>query len=146
VFFPEPASSTLVNANVTTPSFRVTSISAKQRKHLAQTGAVTLTVHATQAGKLSVVVSALMGGGRMIVDTVNRSLLATDGGQMKITVHLGKAARHVLASKHRLVVDITVSYSRSNVVDVATLTLTTKGKAKDVTTRGSGTPRRARER
>lgn len=146
-FFPVPASSTLVNANVTTPSFHVSSISAKQRKHLAQTGSLTLTVHATQAGKISIVVSALMKGGQMIVDTVNRSLHATNGGQMKVTVHLGKAARRVLATKHRLVVDISVSYSQSNVVDVARLTLTTKkGTAKDATKRRSGKPRPARER
>lgn len=148
VFFPVPASSTLVNANVTTPSFRVNSLSAKQRKHLAQTGAVTLTIHATQAGKISVVLSAAMKGGRMILDTVNRSLHATGGGQTKVTLHLGKAARRVLATKHRLVVDISVSYSQSNVVDVAKLTLTTKhkAKAKDVTKRSTSKPRPARER
>jgi hypothetical protein len=87
----------------------------------------------------------------MMIQAANRSLTATAGGNVTVTLRLNNAARRALAKKHRLAVDITVSYSQSNEVDVASLTLTTalgkaKHAAKQVPTRRSGTPRRARKR
>jgi hypothetical protein len=127
-FFPVASSATLVGQGSSTASLTVSSISAKQRRQFAKTGKLTLKVHVTQAGKVSSEASTLIGGSRAIVATANHSFFATNGGTAKLTLHLNKQARTRLASKHKLSVDITVSYSESSQVDMATLTLT-KGKA-----------------
>ena len=136
-----PSSTTLVQSNPSPPTFSVNSISAGQRKRFAKTGKLTITVHASQAGKISAVASARIKGATEILSSANHSFFATAGGTAKLTLHLGKAARKALASKHKLVVDITVSYSASGQVDIATLTLTHK-KSTKATTRHKATTRR----
>lgn len=134
VFFPTPGSSTLIEPNTSTASFSVNNISAKQRKHFAKTGKLTITVHVSQAGKVSADGSALIGGERVQFSNADHSFFATKGGKAKLTLKLNKRARRALGKKHKLVVDISVSYSESSEVDVATLTLTDhKSKSKKAT-------------
>jgi len=138
VFFPTPSRSSLVQQNANAASFRVSSISANQRKQFAKTGKVKITVSVTQAGKISVDVSALVGGAREIVDSVDHSFFNTTGGKATLTLHLNKAARARLSKKHKLSVDISVAYSESSNVNVATMTLTKKsGKVKHTVRHGS---------
>ena len=134
VFFPTPGSSTLIEPNTSTASFSVNNISAKQRKRFAKTGKLTITVHVSQAGKVSADGSALIGGERVQFSNASHSFFATKGGKAKLTLKLNKQARKALGKKHKLVVDISVSYSESSEVDVATLTLTNgKSKSKKAT-------------
>ena len=127
-FFPIPSSATLVGQGASTASFSVSKISAKQRKQFAKTGKLTLKVRVSQAGKISSMASTKIGGSRVIVATAKHSFFTTDGGTAKLTLHLNKQARKRLASKHKLSLDITVSYSESSQVEMAALKLT-KGKA-----------------
>ena len=142
-FFPVPASSTLVGQGRSTASFTVSKISDGQRKQFANTGKLTLKVHVTQAGKVSSVASAKIGGSQVTVATANHSFFATNGGTAKLTLKLNKQARKRLASKHKLSVDITVSYSESSQVQLATLSLT-KGKASKGKSTKAARARRAR--
>jgi hypothetical protein len=147
VFFSTPASSTLIEPNTTAPSFSVNSITAKQRKHLASAGFMELTVHVSEAGKVAAVASAVIGGAQETVASASHSFYATDGGSAMLTIRLSKAARKALAKHHRLSIEIAVSYSESNQVSVASLTLTKgKAKSKKATNRRAALRRRARER
>jgi hypothetical protein len=141
VFFTTPSSSTLVQSNAAPPTFRVNSISAKQRRQFAKTGKLTITVHVSQAGKISAVASAVIKGATETLSSASHSFFATGGGTAKLTLHLGKAARKVLARKHKLLVHVTVSYSESNQINIASLTLT-KAKTKKATTRHKATTTR----
>jgi hypothetical protein len=142
VFFTTPSSSTLVQSNTAPPTFRVNSISAKQRRQFAKTGKLTITVHVSQAGKISAVASAVIKGATETLSSASHSFFATSGGTAKLTLHLGNAARKVLARKHKLVVHLSVSYSESSQINLASLTLT-KAKTKKATTRHKATTRRA---
>lgn len=129
VFFSTPASNTLVQPNPSPPTFRVNSISASQRKRFAKTGNLKITVHASQPGKISAVASARIKGATEILSSASHSFRGAHGGTATLTLHLGKNARKALASKHKLVVKISVSYSQSGQVDIASVTLTQqKGK------------------
>ena len=75
VFFSTPSSTTLVQSNPSPPTFSVNSISAGQRKRFAKTGKLTITVHASQAGKISAVASARIKGATEILSSVNHSFL-----------------------------------------------------------------------
>jgi hypothetical protein len=146
VFFTTPASTTLVQSNPGPPTFRVNSISASQRKRFAKTGNLTITVHASEAGKISAVASARIKGATQILSNANHSFRGAHGGTAKLTLHLGKAARKALASKHKLVVEISVSYSQSGEVNVASLTLTQTAKKatrRNAKTQWKATTRRA---
>jgi hypothetical protein len=136
-FFTAPSSTTLVESNPSAPTFTVNAISARQRKSFAKTGKLTITVHASQAGKLRAVASARIKGATEILSSASHSLSGARGGTAKLTLHLGKAARKALASKHKLTVNITVSYSESGQVEIATVNLTQKKrkKSKRATTR-----------
>jgi hypothetical protein len=136
-FFTAPSSTTLVESNPSAPTFSVNAISAGQRKSFAKTGKLTITVHASQAGKLSAVASAKIKGATEILSSATHRLSGARGGTAKLTLHLGTAARKALASKHKLTVDITVSYSESGQVEIATVNLTQKKpkKSKRATTR-----------
>lgn len=122
-----PAAATLIQPNAAAAPFAVSSISSTQRRALAGTGRLTLTVHVSAAGKVVAVASTAVQGARGIAASTKHSFFATHGSETKLTLHLGKAARKALADKHRLVVRIAVSYSKSSQVKVATLALT-KGR------------------
>jgi len=145
-FFPVPSSTTLIEPNVATPSFTVSSISGGQRKRFASSGRLTLTVTVGEAGRITATGSAVLKGIDSMVASATKALYATDGGKATLTLRLSKAARKALASKHKLVVRIAVSYTGSNQVNIASVTLTTKGKSKKATNRRSALRRRARER
>jgi hypothetical protein len=130
VFFPIPASTTLIQPNAASPTFAVNSISATQRKQFAQTGKLTLKVRVSEAGKISAVASAKIKGNIETVASASHSFFATSGGSATLTLHLSKTARNTLASKHKLVVDIAVSYSESSEINLATVTLTKAKSAK----------------
>ena len=88
-----------------------------------------ISVSVSQAGKVNADLSAKIGGALQSIDSVSHSFFNTGGGKASITVRLNKAARKALAKKHKLSVDLSVSYSESSSVNVASLTLT-KGKSK----------------
>jgi hypothetical protein len=138
VFFSTPASNTLVQSNPSPPTFRVNSLSASQRKRFAKTGNLTITVHASQAGKISAVASARIKGATEILSSASHSFRAAHGGTATLTLHLGRDARKALASNHKLVVQISVSYSQSGQVEIASVTLTQQ-KGKRATTRRKAT-------
>jgi hypothetical protein len=121
------AAATLIQPNATAAPFAVGSISAKQRRQLASSGRVTLTVHVSAAGKVMAVASTVVRGAPEVVASAEHSSSATGESQAKLTLDLNTAARKALANKHRLVVRIAVSYSKSNQVKIATLALT-KGR------------------
>jgi hypothetical protein len=145
VFFPVPSSTTLIAPNVGAPSFTVSSISAKQRKGFAKTGKLTLTVSATEAGKITAVASAKINGTQQTVASASASLFATTGGKVTLVLHLSKAAGKALNKKHKLVVNIAVSYSESNQVNIATVTLTKGKSAKKTTRRAAAVHRKRRQ-
>ncbi len=126
-FFPVPSTSTLIEPNVGAPTFSVRSISPKRRKQFANTGKLKLTVLASSAGRITATASATIDGVHETLSTATAWLFATHGGTATLTLTLNRTARKALAKKHTLVVDIAVSYSESNQVEVAAVTLT-KGK------------------
>jgi hypothetical protein len=145
VFFPVPTSATQTEPTGVSPSFSVNAISAAQRRRLASTGVLTLTVHVTQAGKIAAVASDLSKRVRLTVATASHSFFATDGGTAKLTLRLSKAARNKLAKQHRLSLTISVSYSESSEVYIASLTLT-KARGKPAGDRRSTVRHGTRER
>jgi hypothetical protein len=139
VFFSTPASTTLVQSNPSPPTFRVNSISASQRKRFAKTGKLAITVHASQAGKISAVASARIKGATEILSSASHSFRGAHGGTATLTLHLGNDARKALESKHKLVVQIAVSYSQSGEVDIASVTLTQQKGKRAITRRNART-------
>jgi hypothetical protein len=137
VFFPTPSSSTLVAPPTKQPTFRVNSISAKQRKGFASTGKLTLTVHASAGGKLTARAYGKLAGGLLRMSSATATLRSVNGGKATLKLKLNAAARKALDKQHKLAVRIEVSYSQSGEVNVAALTLTKK-KAKHAARRHKG--------
>jgi hypothetical protein len=96
----------------------------------------------TEAGRIVAVASDPGKRMRLVVASASHSFFATHGGTAKLTLHLSKAARTRLAKQHRLSLVITVTYSESSEVYIASLTLT-KGHTKKATTRRAASSRRA---
>lgn len=126
VFFPLPASSTLIAPPTITPKFSVNAISAKQRKAFAKNGKVTITVHTNAPGKITASAYGKLASGLVRMSSASHSLSGARGGTAKLTLTLNSAGRKALAKNHKLPVRIEVSFSQSGEIDVATMTLTSK--------------------
>jgi hypothetical protein len=126
-FFTLPASAALTGQgnpqfpSAKFPTFKVGSISAKQRKSFARTGVLSLKVSATGAGKLTARARAKLGKKTKTIASASKSVVA--GEKATLTLRLSKAARKALAKNRKLKVGITVSYSESTTVKAAKLTL-----------------------
>jgi hypothetical protein len=126
VFFPIPGSSTLIAPALPKPLFTVHSVSGSQRRQFAKTGALTLKVSANSSGRIAATAFSTVSGLKAQVAFGSVSFASITGGNGKLTLRLAKGARKILATKHKLGLTITVTYSRNSTVDVARLTLTSK--------------------
>lgn len=126
VFFPIPASSTLIAPPTISPQFSVNAISTKQRQAFAKNGKVTITVHTNAPGKITANAYGKLASGLVRMSSASHSLSGARGGTAKLTLTLNSAGRKALAKNHKLPVRIEVTFSQSGEVDVATMTLTGK--------------------
>jgi hypothetical protein len=104
------------------PAFSLRAVSAAQRKRLAGTGRVTLTVTANTPGTVSAVATVTIGGRAVGVGSARRVMALP--GTFKLTLRLSNRARARLAAKGRLAVKIVVRDSRVALPRSATLRLT----------------------
>ena len=121
-----PAGPTPIQPNAATAPFAVSSISAAQRRRLAKTGRLTLTMHLSGPGKVAAVASTVSKGAAEIV--AKHSFSVGRASEVELTLRLSQAARKALADKRKLSVRIAVSYSRSSQVKIASLALTRGGE------------------
>lgn len=115
-------------------AFTVQRVSAAQRKALARTGRVSLTVAANAAGTVTVRATAPVGGRSVAVAAGRGSL--SGPGKVTVPVRLSKKARAQLADRGRLTVKVAVHHSRVALDRSVTLRLVST-KAKVSATRAS---------
>ena len=121
------------------PSFTIRAISAVQRRALAQTGRVTVTVSANSPGSVSARVTTTIGGKPS--NGAVREKTMPQAGSVQLTLRLSKKARARLVSKRRLSVRIVVSHSQVALPRSATLKLTLAAKTKKKAAKGSSVGR-----
>jgi len=105
----------------TIPVFSVKAIKAAQQRTWARTGRVTLTIRASEAGKISAQVKARIG--KRSVVAARASKTAAAGGEVKLTLRLSKAARARLKKAGKLPLTIRVTYSGTKEAQTTSLTL-----------------------
>jgi hypothetical protein len=110
--------------------FTLRSISVAQRRALAQTGRVTVTVIASKPGTVSARATTTINGKQSNGAAAQETM--AQAGSVQLTVGLSKKARARLVAKRRLSVRIVVSHSRFALARSATLKLTLAAKAKKV--------------
>jgi hypothetical protein len=113
-----------------TPSaFSLRVVSAAQRKRLAATGKVSLTVTANAPGTVSVGATATIGGRTVTVGTARGTMAAP--GRVAVSLSLSKKARSQLKARGRLTVRVAVGHSKVALDRSVTLRLVrVKAKAK----------------
>jgi hypothetical protein len=114
------------------PAFSLRAVSAVQRRRLATTGKLTLTVTANTAGLVSVKGSATIAGKTSTVASARRNL--TGPGAVVVTITLSKRALSQLAERRKLAVKIVISHSKVAIDRSVTLKLV-RTKAKKAATR-----------
>jgi Tol biopolymer transport system component len=107
---PSPAGSGEASGVEVSPAFSLRTISAAQRKALAATGKVRLTVTTNTPGTIGVKATASIGGRSVTVGSARRTLGAP--GEIAVTLTLSKKARGQLAVRGKLEVKVTVSHSK----------------------------------
>jgi hypothetical protein len=96
---------------VVAPSaFSLRAVSAAQRKRLAATGKVSLTVTTNAAGTIGVKATATVGGRSVTVGSATRTLSVP--GRVTVGLTLSRKARAQLAARGRLTVKVAVSHSK----------------------------------
>jgi Tol biopolymer transport system component len=113
------------------PAFSLRAVSAAQRKALAATGKVSLTVTTNAPGTINIKATATIGGRSVTVGSARRTLTAAEKIAVRLT--LSKKARSQLAARGKLSVRIAVSHSKVALDRSLTLRLvyaTPKAKAK----------------
>jgi hypothetical protein len=111
------------------PGFSLQTVSVAQRKRLAATGKLVLTVSTNTAGTFSARATAAIGGRSVTVASGHRTLTAP--GKVTLPLTLSRKARAQLAARGRLGVKVTVGHSKVALDRSVTLALThTKVKAK----------------
>jgi WD40-like Beta Propeller Repeat len=105
-----------------TPVFSVRAVSAAQRKHLAQTGKLTMTVTANTPGVVSATTTATISGKVTSVGSARRTMLKA--GATTLALVLAKKARTQLTTDGKLIVKVVVSASKVAVTQPVTLKLT----------------------
>jgi hypothetical protein len=116
-------------------SFSLRTISAAQRRALAQSGRVTVTVSASKPGLVSARVTTTIGGKPSNGATARQTLV--QAGSVQLTLRLSQKARARLVSKRRLSVKVFVNHSKFALSRSATLKLTLAAKAKKAVKRSS---------
>jgi hypothetical protein len=91
-------------------SFSIRRVSAAQRRALAKTGKVSLTVTTNAAGAISAKATATVGGRSATVGSGKRVLAVP--GRSAVSLTLSKKARAQLTSRGRLTVKVAVSHSK----------------------------------
>jgi hypothetical protein len=121
------------------PRFSLRAISVAQRRALAQSGRVMVTVTANSPGTVAARVTTTIGGkpsnGAMARATMDQA------GSVQVTLRLSKRARARLVAKRRLSVRVVVSHSKVALPKSATLNLTlakTKKKVAEGSSVGRG--------
>jgi hypothetical protein len=110
------------------PVVSLRSVSAAERKRLAATGRLTVSVSANTAGVVRVAATATIAGKASTV--ASRRQTITKPGSVNIALTLSKKARRQLVVRGRLAVKLTVSHSKVALARSVTLRLThakTKG-------------------
>jgi hypothetical protein len=126
-----------------TPAFTLRTVSATQRRRLAQTGKLTLAVKTNSPG--IVTVSGSVTGLTGAITPIRKT--AATAGTVQLTVSLSKKARARLATRGRLSMRLTVSHSKVALSRTITLALAhtkaKKSKAKAGSVTGSVTDKPA---
>jgi hypothetical protein len=97
-------------------------VSAAQRRRLAATGKLSLTVAATAAGRVTATARAKIGGRPVTVGSGRRTMVTP--GSVAVTLKLSRKARAQLAARGRLTVRVSVSHSKATRGRSVTLRLT----------------------
>jgi hypothetical protein len=104
------------------PVFSLRAVTAAQRKKLAATGKVSLTVTTNAAGTIGARATATVGGRSVTVGSAKRTLSAP--GSVAVGLTLSKKARGQLVARGRLTVKIAVSHTKVALDRSVTLKLT----------------------
>jgi hypothetical protein len=110
------------DANAVTPTMSLRSVSAAQRRRLAATGKITLTVAANTAGTIGATVTTVLAGRVTTVATARQRLAGA--GTVRPALTLSKTARARLAARGALTVKVVVSHSKVALSRSVTLRLT----------------------
>ncbi len=103
-------------------SFSLRPVSAAQRKRLAATGRITLTITTNASGAIGARASATVGGRSVTVATARRPIAAP--GTSTVSLTLSRKARAQLTAKGKLTVKVTVAHSKVALDRSVTLRLT----------------------
>jgi hypothetical protein len=122
------------------PALSLRAVNGEQRKRLAATGKLKLTVTANTPGTIRARATATLGG-RLVTVAAARHVL-TAPGQLGMSLTLSKKARAQLVARGRLEVKVAVSHSKVALNRSMTLTLV-YAKPKQKTPNGSSHARRA---
>jgi hypothetical protein len=109
---PGPSSPTTVTGrpDETPPAFSLRTVSTAQRRALAATGKISLTVTSNAPGTVSVKATATIGSRTVTVGSARRTLGAP--GKVAVSVSLSKSTRKQLAARGQLTVKIAVNHSK----------------------------------
>ena len=121
------------------PSFTLRAISAAQRRGLALSGRVTVTVTASKPGVVSARVSTTISGKPSNGAAARETMVQP--GSVQLALRLSERARARLVSKRRLAVKVVVSHSKFALPRSATLKLTLGAKSKKKAAKGSSVGR-----
>jgi hypothetical protein len=97
-------------------------VTAAQRRRLAATGKLALTVKANTAGRVTATARARIGGRSVTVGSARRTM--TTPGSVAVPLRLSRKARGQLAARGRLTVRVSVSHSKASRGRSVTLRLT----------------------
>jgi hypothetical protein len=97
-------------------------VTVAQRRRLAATGRLALTVKANKAGRVSATARAKIGGRSVTVASGRRTM--TEPGSVAVTLKLSRNARSRLAVRGRLTVKVVVGHSKASRGRSVTLKLT----------------------
>lgn len=139
--YPKPESESTnenleAEAHLAAPSFSVERITAAQRRALAQSGRLALTVSTTAAGRLLATVTSSLRGRTTRVAQAAASLRAPR--TITLTLRLSHAARDQLAAAGKVAIRVTVSFSSRGAVHTVALTLHVEANDRAAVRRRSG--------
>jgi hypothetical protein len=103
-------------------------VTAGQRRRLAATGKLALTVKANKAGRVRATARAKIGGRSVAVGSGRQTMTAP--GSVAVTLKLSRQARSQLAARGRLTVKVSVSHSKASRGRSVTLRLTRPGASR----------------
>ncbi len=103
------------------PTFAVTSISQAQRRRIARTGELTLTVRVSDAGRVVATVRGRVGTRTRTVASATRTALG--GSVVKVPLRLSRGARAQLRRRGALRLDVRVRYSAARGVQRTQVTV-----------------------